>query len=108
MQAAINDVHRIHRELFPKHKIALILGDMRELGEREEQHHRELAAYLSQYGDTVFLVGAATGKYTINELQKLGHDMKQVQHFTHYDAAGKAVKSLIEKDKDSSYILLFK
>ena len=43
MQAAINDLYRIHREVLPDNKIVLVLGDMRELGEREEKHHRELA-----------------------------------------------------------------
>lgn len=43
MQAAINDAHRIHQTLLPNHKIILVLGDMRELGEWTEKHHRELA-----------------------------------------------------------------
>lgn len=108
MQAAINDLYRIHREVLPEHKVVLVLGDMRELGEREEKYHRELAGYLSQYGDTIYLLGAATGKYTMDELQKLGHDMSSVQHFMHFDKVGKAVKSLIENNKDTRYLLLFK
>lgn len=108
MQAAINDTHRIQREVLPNHKVVLILGDMRELGEREEKHHRELAGFLSQYGDDIFLLGAATGKYTIDELQKIGYDMNNVHYFTHYNDLGKAVKHLIENNRDHKYLLLFK
>lgn len=71
MKGAINDLYRIQKEVLPDHKIVLVLGDMRELGEWEEQHHRELAGYLSQYGDTIMLLGATTGKYTVDELKKL-------------------------------------
>ncbi|MBP6910126.1 hypothetical protein KBC03_00820 [Patescibacteria group bacterium] len=71
MQAAINDVHRIQHDVLPDYKVLLVLGEMRELGEREEKHHRELAGYLSQYGDTLFLLGAAPGKYTMDELKKI-------------------------------------
>ena len=48
------------------------------------------------------------GKYTVDELQKLGHDMSNVRHFMHFDDVGNAVKSLIENDKDHKYLLLFK
>lgn len=108
MKAAINDIYRIQHEIFPDYKVVLALGDMRELGEREEQHHRELAAYLSQYGDDILLLGASTGKYTIDELNKLGHDMSHVQHFSHYDELGKALKSLLETDTAHHYLVLFK
>lgn len=71
MQAAINDAYRIQRSVLPDHKVILVLGDMRELGERTEKHHRELAGYLSQYGDSIFLLGESTGKYTKDELTKI-------------------------------------
>ncbi len=107
MQSAINDLHRIHHEALPDYKIVLVLGDMRELGEWEEKYHRELAGYLSQYGDSLFLLGKATGN-TVDELHKLGYDMSNVHHYTHYDEVGKAVKSLVENNKQNKYLILFK
>lgn len=85
MESAINDIYRIQRTTLPDYKVVLVLGDMRELGEWEEKHHRELAAYLSQYGDSIFLLGASMGKYTIDELRKIGHNMNNVHHFMHYN-----------------------
>lgn len=108
MQAAINDVYRIQHDVFPKHKVILVLGDMRELGEREEKHHRELAAYLSQYGDSILLLGAAMNKYTIDELKKIGHNLDKVELFSHYDDLGKKIKSILESDSTNNYIILFK
>lgn len=108
MQAAINDTYRIQRDALPDHKVILVLWDMRELGEWEEKHHRELAGYLSQYGDTIFLIGAATEKYTMNELKKIWHDMENIYHFSHYTSLGKSLKKYIEEHKEHKYIILFK
>lgn len=108
MQSAINDVYRMQQTLLPDYKVILALGDMRELGERTEKHHREFAAYLSQYGDMLFLLGESTGTYTIDELKKIGYDMNKVQHFMHYDALGKHIRNYIQQNSDDRYIVLFK
>lgn len=108
MQAAINDAYRIQRSVLPDHKVILVLGDMRELGERTEKHHRELAGYLSQYGDSIFLLGESTGKYTKDELTKIWYNMNNVQHFMHYDDIGEAVQALVKNHPDEKYLILFK
>lgn len=108
VQSAINDTHRIQQTLLPNYKVILVIGDMRELGEWTEKHHRELAWYLSQYGDTLFLLGESTGKYTLDELQKIGYEMSHVQHFMHYDKLWVALKQFIEKHTHEKYLVLFK
>lgn len=44
MKAALETVHRLKHDVFPDHQITLVLGDMRELGDFEEQEHRRLGA----------------------------------------------------------------
>lgn len=108
MQAAIGDTYRIHRALFPDYKVALVLGDMRELGEREELHHRQLAGYLSQYSDQIFLLGEATGKYTVDEARKIGINMDTVVHHIHFDELGRELREMLEKHADDKFLILFK
>lgn len=108
MQAAIGDTYRIHRELFPDYKVALVLGDMRELGQWEEQHHRQLAGYLSQYSDQIFLLGGATGQYTMDEARKIGMNMSTVFHYIHFDELGRELREMLEKHPDDKFLILFK
>ena len=108
VQSAINDTYRMHRDLLPDYKVILVLGDMRELGTREEKHHRELAGYLSQYPDEIFLLGAATGKYTVDEAKKIGMNADHIHHFLHYNELGKELRLFIEKNSHDKFLILFK
>ena len=56
----------------------LVLGDMRELGDRTEREHRLLASYISVTADRLFLVGEYMTTHLLDELQKFGYDMSRV------------------------------
>ena len=56
MKKIIETAHTMKNELFPERKIAMLLGDMRELGEHTEQEHRKVAAYVQAVADDIFLL----------------------------------------------------
>lgn len=43
MRCTIQNAYMLQKELFPTHKIIFVLGDMRELGDYEQQAHNDVA-----------------------------------------------------------------
>jgi len=54
---------------------------MRELGSFAEKEHRELAGFVSQSADKIWVVGENMNKYFIDELSKMGYDENSVFGF---------------------------
>jgi len=71
MRKAIDTAFTIRTKLFPQSEIRLVLGDMRELGSFTEQEHRQLAGYVSQVADKLFLMGEYMTTFLVDELKKI-------------------------------------
>lgn len=86
------------------HTIA-VLGDMLELGEQEEQFHRELAKVISTLNiRTVFLYGPRM-KWLKDELSKTGFKGKH-DHFESHESLGQSLKTAITHTTGSTTVLL--
>ncbi|PID34784.1 MAG: hypothetical protein CR971_01475 [candidate division SR1 bacterium] len=78
-------------------QVRLALGDMRELGDFTEKEHRLLAGYCQGIADKMFLVGESMKNYFLDEAEKIGCDMKTIQHFKNSKLLGNAMKTALEK-----------
>ena len=56
VRKATETIYRLKQELFPEHKILIIFGEMRELGDFEEKEHRLIAPILSHVSDHLIMV----------------------------------------------------
>ena len=71
VRKTIDTVYTIRNNCFPKSEIWLILWDMRELWDLTESEHRQLAWYVSQSWDQLFLLGKSMNSFLADELEKI-------------------------------------
>ena len=71
VRKTIDTVYTIRKHCFPESEIWLILWDMRELWDLTESEHRQLAWYVSQSGDQLFLLGKSMHDFLADELGKI-------------------------------------
>ena len=71
VRKTIDTVYTIRNNCFQKSEIRLILWDMRELWDLTESEHRQLAWYVSQSWDQLFLLGKSMHDYLADELEKI-------------------------------------
>ena len=103
----INTVYTLRQQLYPDHKIIVMLGDMKELGDFAEQEHRKLAAYVHGVADDVFLVGQMMSRFVYDELCKIGYTERRIRRYLSSVEAGDALRNLLKKSK-GKYIIVFK
>lgn len=108
VQKVIENALMFKKQLPHYHKLLLIIGDMRELGDREEREHRKIAAFLD-IADHLILVGNAV-RHTQDELIKIGYSPQKIYHTrSALDAASHAKKILhADKDNDEHYLVMVK
>ncbi len=46
VKKTIGAAHMLRQQLYPEHKILVVLGDMKELGDLSEQEHRQIVSYV--------------------------------------------------------------
>jgi len=46
VKKTIGAAHLLRQQLYPAHKILVVLGDMKELGDLSEQEHRQIVSYV--------------------------------------------------------------
>lgn len=99
LKKVIEESNNLHNNLYPDAIRIYILGDMRELGESETDHHRELAHYLQSLlkpSDIVILLWQAmTTTYSI--LNDTHWICDNVYHYTNFHEVSKRATTLIEK-----------
>ena len=93
----IDTVHTMKNQLFPQRKVWLLLWDMRELGDLTEKEHRQLAWYVAQFADRVFLVGQNMIYHTWDELEKIGYDRANIYKFDKSTEAGEIIKRMLKE-----------
>ena len=71
VRKTIDTVYTIRNSCFSKSEIWLILWDMRELGDLTESEHRQLAWYVSQSSDQLFLLWKSMHDFLADELEKI-------------------------------------
>lgn len=80
--ASITAMLRLY-EQFPVKKKWVVLGDMLELGEKEQEEHEKLGKILAGMNlQQIILIGKRTGKYTYGTLQKTLKESGHVVSFT--------------------------
>ena len=107
VRKAAETIYRLKQKLYPNHKIIIVFGEMRELGDFEQKEHRLIAPVLSHVSDRLFMVGSAV-KHTADELEKLGADTRSYStHTTSLDAATQ-IEEYMKDNKDSKFLILLK
>lgn len=71
VKRTIDTVYSIRNNCFNKSEIWLVLWDMRELWDLTESEHRQLAWYVSQSGDQLFLLWKSMHEFLADELEKI-------------------------------------
>jgi UDP-N-acetylmuramoyl-tripeptide--D-alanyl-D-alanine ligase len=107
VKKTIGAAHLLRQQLYPEHKILVVLGDMKELGDLSEQEHRQIISYVQWVADRVYLVWDMMTRFAADELDKIGFDMTTVQTSLSALEIGDALRTLL-KDSDEKYILVFK
>lgn len=107
MAMTIENVIRLRNSLYKDFDLIYCLGDMRELGDFEEQEHRRLARLVSQSADAVYLVWTAMKSYMTDELEKLGYNMHNVQHCVSSPVLGETLAKDLP-DRARRALVLFK
>lgn len=107
VKKTIGAAYLLRQQLYPEHKILVILGDMKELGDLSEQEHRQIVSYVQWVADRVYLVWDMMTRFAADELDKIGFDMSTVQTSLSALDIGDALRTLL-KDSDEKYILVFK
>ncbi len=105
MRKTIENVFRLQKDVYPDHKVVVVFGEMRELGDFEEKEHRQIAPILDHVADYIYFVGNAVA-HTIDELQKIW-TTKDIVHFVSSREAGEAVKKLLQQS-DQKFLVLCK
>lgn len=107
VKKTISTAHILRQQLYPEHKIILVLGDMKELGDLSEQEHRQIVWYVQWVADKVFLVGDMMHRFVVDELEKIWFDMSIVESSLSALEVGESLRNLL-KDSSDKYILVFK
>lgn len=107
MRKVIENVVNLRNEVLNNYKLIFCLGDMRELWSFAEKEHRELAWFVSQSADKIWVVGENMNKYFIDELSKLWYDEKSVFGFMNSTQAGESLKEFLQNSAEK-YLILFK
>jgi UDP-N-acetylmuramoyl-tripeptide--D-alanyl-D-alanine ligase len=102
VRTIIDSVISIRSKLFPQSEIWLILGDMRELGDLTEIEHRQLAGYVSQTADKLFLLGSSMQTYLADELEKVGFDQKHLFIAENLPTLNAQIEQALKKAESSS------
>ena len=71
VRRTIDTVYSIRKNCFLKSEIWLVLWDMRELWGLTETEHRQLAGYVSQSADQIFILGKSMTRFLADELEKI-------------------------------------
>ncbi len=108
MREVIDTAIQIRSQLFSPAEIWLILGDMRELGDLTEQEHRQLAGYVSQSADKLFLLGESMTNFLADELDKIGFATEKDHFTTSLRALNTSIEKELKKQNDKLKILVFK
>ncbi len=78
-----------------KRPIVFLFGDMRELGERAEAEHKEVAEHMPGVVDYLYCIGPLTKKYVLPRLEKY---LKEVKWFTTSKEVGQYLKENLPED----------
>ena len=105
VRKTIDTVYTIRRNCFPKSEIWLILWDMRELWDLTESEHRQLAWYVSQSGDQLFLLGKSMHDYLADELEKIWAT-KNLTISKSLKELNKTIESKLQERKDKNPVIL--
>ncbi len=108
MRKVLDSVYAIKKECLKSHKIIACLGDMRELGDFEEQEHRLLAWPVSQIADVVVAVGTNSVNHFSDELRKIWYPSEQIFPYLSSVLAGEKIKEIIKENSHQNYIVVFK
>lgn len=73
-----------------------VLGDMLELGEREEAYHRETGRYAAEHGADILVAVGRASRYTADEARKAG--LSDVRYVETIDEAKPVLKELLQPD----------
>lgn len=107
VKKTIGAAHMLRQQLYPEHKILVVLWDMKELWDLSEQEHRQIVSYVQWVADRVYLVGDMMTRFAADELDKIGFDMDTVQTSLSALDIGDALRTLL-KDSEEKYIVVFK
>lgn len=108
MRKVLDSVYTIKRECLKSHKIIACLGDMRELGDFEEQEHRLLAGPVSQIADIVVAVGTNSVDHLSDELRKIWYPAENIFPYLSSVLAWEKIKEIIKENSHQNYIVVFK
>ncbi len=85
---------------FPAKKKIVVVGDMMELGAKEQEEHEQLGEFLTQMNlDKILLVGPRTKKYTLSKIKT---------NNAHAFLSGKEAVAYLEKNISGGEAILFK
>ena len=105
VRKTIDTVYTIRNNCFPKSEIWLILWDMRELWDLTESEHRQLAWYVSQSWDQLFLLGKSMHEYLADELGKIW-STKNLTLTKSLQELNNTVESKLKDRKDKNPVIL--
>lgn len=98
--AAINALNEINIVAVPNEKKSgkiIVLGDMLELGNEEEEKHREIGRRIAEVGCDIFMAVGKRIKWAGEEMAKAGFPQEKIFYFENPMEAGKKLKDLISE-----------
>lgn len=105
VRSLIDLVVSLKKNCYPEHELILVVGEMRELGDFQEQEHRLIAGPLSQAADRLVLIGASMIDYTADELRKINYPQDRVTCFVYSTDAGEHLREHLAASKKPALIL---
>lgn len=100
MKAAID----LHQEIEPNREKWVLFGDIREIGEQEEEYHREIGAYAIQKNvDRIYTIGKR-GRWIAEGAIDANHD--QSSFIRHFDTQDEAFQQLLTEGNPNVLLLV--
>lgn len=106
MRKILQNTQIIREEIYKKHKLIYILGDMREIGDRIQEEHISLAEQLLG-AHAVFTVGPYMYQYMLPELRLRGFT-GGIYSSLSSRAVGTKLKKYLKDNEKEKFIILFK
>lgn len=103
----ISNVCDIRKNFYPEFKKIFCLWEMRELWDFAKKEHEDLAEFVKDKTDYVFLVWESMEKYFMPEILKLWFPKERVKHFKNSFMLWEYLKNFLEKSNEK-HLLLFK